>query len=208
MMIMKPNITYYRMKEMELIHLKDKAMNYKEHNHVSTYTLGFVLNGSVTLVRDNKMQIYNTNSYFMIPPYQIHALILPENYEILSVSIHKSVISMYNENLCDDSPLSDCINYLWSNPEASDSMQYWANKVHFSRAHFFNLFRQTIGMSPHKFQIQNRIRKAQRLIEDNVELTTIAVSLGFYDQSHFIKCFKNILGLTPLEYKQSVKILE
>ena len=63
-------------------------------------------------------------------------------------------------------------------------------------------------MTPHKFQMQNKVRKAQRMIEKGEPLSVVAMDLGFYGQSHFIKCFKNIVGLTPREYKQSFRRLQ
>jgi len=47
-------ITYYHCEELEIIHIKDHPKTYGEHNHVSTYTVGLVMNGRVTLIVDGK----------------------------------------------------------------------------------------------------------------------------------------------------------
>ena len=60
-----------------------------------------------------------------------------------------------------------------------------------------------MGLTPHQFQLQNRIRKAQRLIHNAETMTEVALSTGFCDQSHFIKQFEKQVGLPPLTYKLS-----
>lgn len=44
-------------------------------------------------------------------------------------------------------------------------------------------------------------------IEEGKSVTEVAYATGFCDQSHFDRCFHKIVGLTPNEYKQSVKRL-
>lgn len=50
-------------------------------------------------------------------------------------------------------------------------------------------------------------RKAQTLLFTNKSVTEASVDTGFYDQSHFDKSFKNIVGISPTEYLASSKIL-
>jgi AraC family transcriptional regulator len=51
-----------------------------------------------------------------------------------------------------------------------------------------------------------RIEKSLSLLPDkNLSLTEIAFDCGFADQSHFLRCFKQITGNTPSAYR---KLLE
>jgi len=237
------NVTYYRSEYLEIIQLKNRPITYNEHNHVSIYTIGLVIEGIVTLKCDEQTIVFSPNSFFVIKPYQIHALLLPENYNMLSLCIHKDLVAEYEPNdLCNmlaallsqsfitvnctllvnainalyncgpfqsfDSNIFASSYILWRNPENNICVQEMADKIYFSKFHYIKRFKQNIGMTPHKFQIQNRVRKAQRMIEKDEPLSVIAMNLGFYDQSHFIKCFKNIVDLTPSEYKQSFKRLQ
>lgn len=104
-----------------------------------------------------------------------------------------------------DSNIMTSAYTLWRNPENNLYVQNMAEEIYFSKSHYIKRFKQNIGMTPHKFQLQNKVRKAQRMIENGKHLTEIALHLGFYDQSHFIKCFKSVVGITPTEYKQSFK---
>ncbi|ASK30416.1 AraC family transcriptional regulator [Chryseobacterium sp. T16E-39] len=47
-----------------------------------------------------------------------------------------------------------------------------------------------------------KVNRSLKLIHNNNEsLTHIALECGFTDQSHFIRCFKENMGITPLKYR-------
>jgi AraC-like DNA-binding protein len=68
------------------------------------------------------------------------------------------------------------------------------------------LFSQYVGVSP-KWVIQRyRLHKVAGRLADGevVDGTRMAVDLGYFDQAHFIKDFKAIVGKTPAEYAKIV----
>lgn len=69
-----------------------------------------------------------------------------------------------------------------------------------SRAHLARAFRHTMGMSPHAWQLDRRIERAKPLLLAGVPLAEVALQLGFSDQSHFQRAFKQRVAATPLEY--------
>jgi AraC family transcriptional regulator len=60
-----------------------------------------------------------------------------------------------------------------------------------------------MGFGPY---IRNlRIEKSiQLLIAKKLTLSEIAYECGFADQSHFIRCFKDAMGMTPLTYRNLI----
>jgi AraC family transcriptional regulator len=68
-----------------------------------------------------------------------------------------------------------------------------------SPAQFGRSFQDATGMSLQRWQMDARIRSAQRLmIDDPTEpLTAIASLVGFSDSSHFSRAFLEIVGMTP-----------
>lgn len=92
-------------------------------------------------------------------------------------------------------------------PEMKLSIDEMARSSYLSKYHFIRSFKQAVGLTPHQFQIQNRIRKAQHLLNNIDSMTEVALTTGFCDQSHFIKHFEKYVGLTPAMYKISCKIL-
>lgn len=116
-------------------------------------------------------------------------------------------INGYSE-LCFSEPCVSIIkSQLESFPEQQFSITEMAHTAYISKYHFIRCFKQSVGLTPHQFQIQNRIRKAQHLLNDVDNMTEVALTTGFCDQSHFIKLFEKYVGLTPTEYKTSYHLL-
>ncbi len=82
-----------------------------------------------------------------------------------------------------------------------------AKDLYLSKYYLIRKCKRNLGLTPHKFHLQNRIRKAQTLLFTNKSITEASVNTGFYDQSHFDRSFKNIVGITPTEYLASSKTL-
>lgn len=58
-------------------------------------------------------------------------------------------------------------------------------------------FSRSSGISPHAYLIARKICRAKDLLAQGHSAAAIAVALGFYDQSHFIRHFRKITGVTP-----------
>ena len=82
-----------------------------------------------------------------------------------------------------------------------------AKDLYLSKYYLIRKCKRNLGLTPHKFHLQNRIRKAQTLLFTNKSVTMASVDTGFYDQSHFDRAFKNIVGISPTEFLSSSKIL-
>lgn len=82
-----------------------------------------------------------------------------------------------------------------------------AKDLYLSKYYLIRKCKRNLGLTPHKFHIQNRIRKAQTLLFTNQSITETSVNTGFYDQSHFDRSFKKIVGISPTEYLASSKTL-
>ncbi len=68
------------------------------------------------------------------------------------------------------------------------------------RFRLLRAFHRRFGVPPHAFQTQIRIEHARELLRNGMAAALVASEVGFYDQSHFIRHFKKIIGVTPREY--------
>lgn len=235
----------------ELIFCDNSAISYPLHNHVSVFTVGMVLEGSVLLRAGQSSKIYGKDQIFAILPYVPHSITAKENYSLLSLCIRKDIVSrddcrwekikseivkilteaedfrkisrsqmihflsyLYSVNESgfwggentDTSLVSGLKQRIEKCPESKFSVEEMARAAFTSKYHFIRSFKKEVGLTPHQFQIQNRIRKAQRLMNRTETITEVALNTGFCDQSHFIKQFEKMVGLTPTAYKMSCNV--
>jgi len=72
--------------------------------------------------------------------------------------------------------------------------------------HFARLFKQSTGRAPHQYLVQVRVERAKGLLLHSGEsITSIAVRVGFCDQSHFATHFKRTYGVTPRAFRQHAR---
>jgi AraC-like DNA-binding protein len=73
----------------------------------------------------------------------------------------------------------------------------------FNKFHLVHCFKTAYHTTPHAYQTMLRINFAKELLQKRRDeaITAIAQEAGFYDQSHFVRAFKQYLGTTPLEYR-------
>ena len=73
------------------------------------------------------------------------------------------------------------------------------------RTKFYGRVKELTGLSPNKYLMQARMKKAADLLADG-ELTVSEVSyqVGIQDPSYFNKCFKAQYGITPSKYTKPV----
>jgi AraC-like DNA-binding protein len=70
--------------------------------------------------------------------------------------------------------------------------------VHLSRD-FSKYFNSNLGEYIRKLKVQKSL---QLITEKGQDLTSIAFECGFSDQSHFTRCFKEVNGINPSEYRR------
>lgn len=93
--------------------------------------------------------------------------------------------------------------YLDANFTAQISLDELACVAELSKYHLCRTFYETVGVSPHVYQNHLRLNLAKKLLVQKRPIADVAHELGFYDQSHFGKYFKNFLGVTPRKYSQT-----
>lgn len=80
------------------------------------------------------------------------------------------------------------------------SMETGVHPIHLSKE-FPRYFNMGFGQYIRKI----RVEKATHLLANtHLTLSEIAYDCGFADQSHFIRCFKDIVGTTPLRYRKII----
>jgi len=80
-----------------------------------------------------------------------------------------------------------------------------AAETGYSRAHFVRMFQAATGQTPHRYLLNLRLTRAQQLLENRgTSLVDIAAMCGFSSQSHMSTAFRQLLGMTPAQYRRSL----
>lgn len=83
------------------------------------------------------------------------------------------------------------------------SLDEVARVVHLSPSYFSRLFKSEAGQTFSEYLQTVRIERAKSFLKNGgCSLTEIAEKTGFFDQSHFIKTFKQATGVTPGLYRR------
>jgi AraC family transcriptional regulator len=79
-----------------------------------------------------------------------------------------------------------------------------ADAVALSAGHFAHAFRETTGVTPHRYIVERRVERARHLLHNSdLPLAAIAEMIGCASQSHFSVVFHRVTGLTPRQFRTS-----
>jgi AraC-like DNA-binding protein len=71
--------------------------------------------------------------------------------------------------------------------------------------HLIRLFQKHLGLTPYSYLTQVRIAKSRQLLRLGEPVAQVALDVGFADQAHFTKRFKQFTGTTPALYARSMQ---
>ncbi len=94
--------------------------------------------------------------------------------------------------------LSRSLDYIDANLMNDIRLPELASVVGLSPSHFARAFRTSIGLTPYRWVIEQRIQRAKRLMVKEGKSILLAAHLtGFANQIHFTKTFRRVTGTTP-----------
>lgn len=86
------------------------------------------------------------------------------------------------------------------------SVDVLAREMAISRTGLFTKVKAVAGMTPNDYIRNIRLQKAAELLKTtNMRVNEVCWQVGFSSRSHFAKCFQSQFGVSPSEYKGSLK---
>ena len=100
--------------------------------------------------------------------------------------------------------LLQIVDYIDEHLSQNIGLAELAQLLDISQFHFSRLFKQSVGISPYQYLLQQRIERAKQLLKQTDQpITDIALLCGFNSHSHLSKRFRQATGLTPRAYRAS-----
>ena len=96
------------------------------------------------------------------------------------------------------------IEMMQVDPSRTFTLGKMAESVNLSAPYFCYLFKSITGVSPAKYLKIIRMRQAATLLTTTfLSVKEIVRRVGLTDESHFVRDFKRIYGVTPSEYRSN-----
>lgn len=91
--------------------------------------------------------------------------------------------------------------------ESDSSIREIAHACSISESGLRQLFQEKLHLSPTRYRLQMKIRRAQYLLEStDMTVNEISDALGFFDAAYFCRVFREHTGMTPKNYAKNKKL--
>ncbi len=107
----------------------------------------------------------------------------------------------------DEHTIRNILEYIDLHLEDNPKVEELAKMCGMSYSHFARSFKEMYGRSCKEYLEMLRIGKAEELLKfSDMSLNDLSQELGYADQSHFIRSFKRLKGVTPGSLRHGGKI--
>ena len=101
----------------------------------------------------------------------------------------KQILELINDSLSEEISLLELASFL-----------------NLSQFHFCREFKKSVGVTPHHYIMQQRVKMAKRILkQQKLSIAQVAVECGFSNQSHLGRVFKQHTGTTPRRFRLGSK---
>jgi AraC family transcriptional regulator len=100
------------------------------------------------------------------------------------------------------------VEYIEEHLDGGPTLEQIASVARLSPYHFARQFKAATGLPPHQYVITRRVERAKYLLQGggDLSLAEVALNAGFSDQSQFSRRFKQLVGVTPRQFRMSARI--
>jgi AraC family transcriptional regulator len=94
------------------------------------------------------------------------------------------------------------LDYIVDNLEADLSLSQLSAIAGMSPHYFSELFKQSTGLSPHRYVLRQKIERAkEHLCNPRLTLIEAGFEVGFENPSHFARVFRKVVGVSPSHFR-------
>lgn len=97
----------------------------------------------------------------------------------------------------------NALSYINNHLSENLKLENICDRIGYCKRQLQNLFIKHLGISPRQYIIKERIKRACSFLKNtNEPIEIIAELLGFSSASHFMTSFKQMMNMTPTEYRK------
>ncbi len=161
--------------------------------------------GSLTQIAELIMQEMQTKGAFYIE--KIRGLLLSLIFEIARISKDEDEPDVkYRTGV---NQIQNALKYVETHYADPIRIEQLAKECHISETHFRRLFSEYIDMTPIEYVNMVRVLRACDILRStNDSMSTVALNCGFSTVSTFDRNFKQVLGVTPYQWKKDPRNYE
>lgn len=101
-------------------------------------------------------------------------------------------------------PVVEAIAFIETNFKEKLNLKVISSYVNMSLFHFARTFKKDTGYSPYEYVAKIRINHAKMLLKKTtLQIKEIALECGFTTESNFVVNFRNNVGITPREFRNT-----
>lgn len=116
--------------------------------------------------------------------------------------------SFYHENDSKNKPEIDknntfikpIITYINCHLSENLSLDHLSSTFYINRSYLCKRFKKETGFTINQYVTNCRILKSRELLKSGLPVTEAALMIGYQNDSHFIRTFKKLVGVTPKQY--------
>ncbi len=117
--------------------------------------------------------------------------------EVLTVFLKQQ---LYFKNL--PAELSVVLQYISEHLGEPVSIDVLSNICGYNPSYFIRMFHQLVGLSPHQYIINYRLRNATHLLRSGTSVSETASQIGYTDTKTFSRAFRKQFGISPSRFKR------
>lgn len=118
-------------------------------------------------------------------------------------------VRMKQDGSIRDFYIKEALSFIEQNFQNDISIEDIAACCGLNRSYFGKIFHDTIGRSPQEFLISYRMTKAAELLKITaLSIADIGNAVGYPNQLHFSRAFKNIYGISPRNWRMKNRLVE
>lgn len=103
--------------------------------------------------------------------------------------------------------VQEALSFIEHNFQNDITVETIAESCGLNRSYFGKIFKEAVGKSPQEFLLSYRMLKAAELLKlTSLPVRDVGIAVGYPNQLHFSRAFKNVYGSSPRDWRNQNRI--